>query len=127
MPYRHIAENHERRLWDNIEILDSGCWKWKPRNVGRPRYLGQLVYHTLYERLVGPLPDDVHRQGGPGRMDLDHAVCQNGDFCINPFHLELVPHRVNCKRGRRTHLTIEHQSKAGKAAAAARAKIRSAA
>lgn len=46
------------------------------------------AHRYSYERFHGPIPD---------RFDIDH-LCRN-HACVNPSHLEAVPHRVNVQRG----------------------------
>lgn len=78
----------------------TGCWIWV-RFINHNGY-GMLTLpaphpHTVrahrwsYEHFVGPIPP---------RWDVDH-VCRNR-ACVNPSpeHLQAVPHRVNCRRGR---------------------------
>jgi hypothetical protein len=47
-----------------------------------------VAHRLVYEELVGPIPEG---------MELDH-LCRNTS-CVNPAHLEPVPHRVNVLRG----------------------------
>lgn len=78
-------------------IQKNGCWIW----IGAKGPCRGMVYgvrmvdgkhkkaHTLsYERANGPVPKG---------MELDH-LCKN-TLCINPLHLEPVPHRINVLRG----------------------------
>src|SRR5438552_18450001 len=72
----------------------SGCWVWIGARTGagyghidiarRRMYAHRLVY----EEWCGPIPDG---------MELDHRCRLT--CCVNPRHLEAVPHRVNIKRG----------------------------
>jgi hypothetical protein len=48
----------------------------------------KLVHTIAYELLIGPVPDG---------LELDH-LCRIR-HCVNPAHLEAVPHRVNVLRG----------------------------
>jgi hypothetical protein len=50
---------------------------WYPRRAHR----------VVYECLVGPIPDG---------LEMDH-LCRN-TMCVNPAHLEPVPHRINMGR-----------------------------
>jgi hypothetical protein len=88
------------------------CWVWRGG-----RYQGYGTFHPTastiirayrwaYTTLVGPVP--------PG-LELDH-LCRNR-ACVNPTHLEVVPHRINVLRGtapmalnaRKTHCTNGHE------------------
>lgn len=79
----------------NVTVMDSGCWKWtasKFRNGygqcnGR---LGSVLAHRAsYFHFVGDIPSP---------LELDH-LCRNV-WCVNPTHLEAVPHRINSLRGK---------------------------
>ena len=62
------------------------CWPW-PGHIGQNGYpyIGRVpAYRRAWERLVGPIP---------ARYEVDH-LCRN-PLCVNPFHLEPVPPRVN--------------------------------
>ncbi|MCX5336942.1 HNH endonuclease signature motif containing protein [Streptomyces sp. NBC_00140] len=98
------------RFWIKVRLNASGCWSWTGGskgkgygafNVGGRRSRASHV--VAYEALVGPVP--------PG-MELDHAChtrdlsCKRGNACphrgcVNPEHLEPVPHEENTRRGRR--------------------------
>jgi hypothetical protein len=64
-----------------------------------------LAHRFAYEHLIGPIPTG---------LQLDH-LCRNGK-CINPWHLDPVPSRVNNNRAdaalgirsRRTHCPYGH-------------------
>lgn len=80
---------------ENIIYTAWGCWEWR---------LGH--FKTGYAKFsVGRRQDRLaHRwscvffKGGiPAGMEPDH-LCRNRG-CVNPSHLDLVPHRVNAQRG----------------------------
>lgn len=85
----------------------DGCWVWTgalndKRGYARLRVDGRNPYaHRLsYEIRVGPVPEG---------LELDH-LCRN-PACLNPAHLEPVPHVVNMLRGAtatRTHCVNGH-------------------
>jgi hypothetical protein len=75
----------------------SGCWLWiKGKSAGYGKVwikisgkAVQFMAHRLnYTVCVGVIPEE---------LDLDHK-CRN-PACINPDHLEPVPHRENLMRG----------------------------
>lgn len=75
-----------------------GCWEWNGsvHKVGYGTINMEYAHRVIYEREVGPIPDGY---------DIDH-LCRN-KLCVNPAHLEPVPHAVNVRRGAQTRLTEE--------------------
>jgi hypothetical protein len=74
---------------------NTGCWLWTPtanngRGYGRMKYKGkcQQAHRVIYELVRGQIPDG---------LELDHKC--RVTFCVNPDHLEPVPHKVNVRRG----------------------------
>lgn len=92
----------------------SGCWEWTGTRTqdgygnfavygirGYGKKSMRLAHRLMYAELVQPIPDG---------MTLDH-LCHNADSscpggsacrhrrCVNPAHLEPVPHVVNVLRG----------------------------
>lgn len=99
------------RFWTKVEKTKT-CWLWTGAKIKRgyghfrmPTGV-QMAHRVAYELLVGPVPE---------KMDLDH-LCRVHS-CVNPSHLEPVPHRVNCLRGdapiaglaKRTHCFRGHE------------------
>src|SRR5947209_2044527 len=84
----------EQRIWSKVEKTAS-CWNW---NGSKLRGYGLFRVHSpqsmtyahrfVYESIVGPIPEG---------LELDH-LCRNPS-CVNPDHLEAVPHKVNVLRG----------------------------
>src|SRR3990167_2904521 len=69
------------------------CWLWlasKDRGYGQfwNGLKHQVAYKYSYELVNGPVPKG---------LELDH-LCRVHE-CVNPKHLEPVPHRVNLLRG----------------------------
>ena len=102
-----------RGFWGNVEkTSESGCWLWTGRlngaGYGRIRYQGscQRAHRVSYQMHVGLIPNG---------LTLDH-LCRN-TACVNPAHLEAVPHRINVLRGiapvainaRKTHCVNGHE------------------
>lgn len=48
-----------------------------------------MAHRYAYEDLIGPVDP---------ALDLDH-LCRNR-WCVNPYHLDPVPHSVNMARAR---------------------------
>jgi hypothetical protein len=96
MKYRPVLE----RLVEKIRINDvTDCWEWTASKQAQGyaqisikllngKHQPQLAHILTYEWLVGPVPDG---------MELDH-LCRVR-HCVNPFHLEPVPHLDNVLRG----------------------------
>lgn len=92
------------RFMEKVEEHDSGCWLWTgqlqpngyarfmvgSRSDGSPRKV--LAHRWAYEHFIGPIPEG---------MTIDHVRdrgCRHRN-CVNPEHLEAVPHAVNLLRG----------------------------
>lgn len=80
---------------DRIDAQD--CWQWTGPidlagyghvNVGTTT---TTAHRAIYTLLVGPVARGI---------DLDH-LCRNR-ACVNPDHLEVVPHAVNVSRRKTT-------------------------
>jgi hypothetical protein len=84
---------------------NTGCWLWTGFDNGRGygrielKGRGQQAHRVIYEMLKGPIP--------PGH-ELDH-LCRV-TFCVNPDHLEPVPHRVNVCRGTTGAAVVKRQT-----------------
>lgn len=92
-----IRLDPERHIRTDVE---NGCWLWlRYRNAGGyGRFWigdGRLVmaHRWFYEKYKGQIPDD---------KEIDH-LCRV-PACVNPAHLEAVPHAVNVLRGKGTHM-----------------------
>jgi len=77
-------------------MITRDCWFWigsrMTNGYGRirlRRHHDKLAHRFSYEWFVGPIPKD---------LELDH-LCRN-PACVNPDHLEAVPHSLNIQRGR---------------------------
>jgi hypothetical protein len=102
----------EKRFWAKVQKQADGCWTWtacKNRD-GYGLFAGRdkgyvLAHRWAYQQIVGPIPID---------QEMDH-LCRHRD-CVNPSHVEPVPHRVNVLRGearaaknaRKTHCKHGH-------------------
>jgi len=87
-----IAPKTLARFWQKVDKTET-CWLWTGycwRGYGRFYFNSRpiLAHRFSFEITHGPIP---------GGMEIDHLckVCH----CVNPSHMELVPHVVNLKRG----------------------------
>jgi len=84
----------ELRLASRIAKQENGCWLWTAGKTkagyGRICVNGKDTYahRLMYERAKGKIPEG---------FEPDH-LCRN-PACVNPDHLEAVPHRTNMLRG----------------------------
>ena len=92
----------QARFWSKVKKTKT-CWLWtgyRLKVAGEKAYghlkitrpdgtVANLLAHKVaYELLVGPVPSE---------LELDH-LCRVR-HCVNPKHLEPVPHIVNSQRG----------------------------
>ncbi len=94
-----------QRFWKKVRMEDD-CWIWTAattgkNNYGRIKYEGryQLAHRVAWMLFVGPIMED----------EVDH-LCQQ-TLCVNPDHLQPVPHKENQRRRaeRRTHCKYGHK------------------
>lgn len=110
----HESINHAlSRFIRQVEERD-GHWLWRAARFrpggkyggeyGYFYFRGRMVYahRWAYEAFIGPIPDG---------LTIDH-LCRN-TLCVNPAHLEAVPHIVNVQRGNGQKHTPIQASKAG--------------
>lgn len=93
----YVAAPPEHRFWSKVFKTET-CWLWTGAtntkgygsfSVGIGASKTRVGAHAwAYETLIGPVP---------GGCELDH-LCRD-HRCVNPAHLEPVPHRVNVLRG----------------------------
>ncbi len=99
---RSCTENNKirkpilERFWEKVYIdKPSSCWKWiagcteKGYGHFNIAYKENAKAHKFaFELFFGEVPIG---------LELDH-LCRNRN-CINPFHLEIVTHQENMRRG----------------------------
>ena len=93
------------RVLNKCVESESGCWIYQGASAGRrDKKYGRVTvgsrrdgtrrtrgaHEITYEGLVGDIPNG---------LVLDHYVCQT-PLCCNPWHLEPVTQRENCRRMR---------------------------
>lgn len=89
-----MPSNTEQRFMAKVQKTPNGCWHWTAAkdNKGYGRFAAggrnNQAYAWAYRHFVGPVPEG---------FELDHT-CRNR-ACVNPAHLEPVPHKVNVLRG----------------------------
>lgn len=84
---------------NNYEVVtESGCWIWLGATTrdGYGKIYNRMATSFFYEKFIGPIPTG---------LEPDH-LCKVR-CCINPYHVELVTHKINCRRGSQTKLTEE--------------------
>lgn len=80
---------------EKVLYADGSCWEWQGK-INHDGYgvfyvgagLPYTAHRIFYELSVGPLPTEV---------EADH-LCRT-PACVNPYHLEFVPHVENVRRG----------------------------
>ena len=103
--FMRVREVLPGRFFRKVRFAESGCWIWIGSTWGPPKYpshkYGQTViwnsetktkrricaHKFAYETIHGPVPSG---------HELDH-LCEV-KLCVNPNHLEVVTHAVNCQR-----------------------------
>lgn len=94
-PFKERKPLLERFEAKYVPEPNSGCWLWIGSDDGQCGYgrftlRGQnaSAHRAAYEIFVGPIPDG---------LTIDH-LCRTR-ACVNPAHLEPVPHIENLRRG----------------------------
>lgn len=85
------------RFMAKVYKESRGCWRWLGAIGGSGEGYGVLsldgkrsfAHQAIFRHYRGPIPE-TH--------EIDH-LCRN-TRCVNPDHLEAVPHSENCRRGR---------------------------
>lgn len=89
---RVLDEGTYTRFWSKVDKTE-GCWIWRAGTIGAGyglfKFHGKNHYaHRIsYETNAGIIPRG---------LEIDH-LCRT-KLCVNPAHLEAVPHRVNIHR-----------------------------
>jgi hypothetical protein len=84
----------EPRFHARYVVTENGCWQW----TGKLMKIGYAEIswngRRFYAHQVSYL---LHKGDIPEGLEIDH-LCENKG-CVNPDHLEAVPHWVNSVRG----------------------------
>jgi len=96
-----------------VQREGDGCWRWigmlDKAGYGRIRdergRAGESLYahRVAHIRWKGPIPEGC---------EVDH-LCRNR-WCVNPDHLEAVPHKTNMRRGMSPTMIISRTGKCGR-------------
>ena len=95
-PVGSTRPSAEARFFPKVVETATGCWLWTAAkdDDGYGLFSGRRGGDSIrahiwaYEFLIGPVPNG---------LQLDH-LCRK-PACVNPYHLEPVPPRVNTLRG----------------------------
>lgn len=90
-------------FWERV-VPEDDCWIWTgPMRDGYGRFGKESIpaHRYAYQEMVGPIP---------AGLELDHLVCSR-KACVNPYHCDPVPHRVNTRRWADTitHCPRDHE------------------
>jgi hypothetical protein len=95
MPRKYHAQTPlDERLWGRVVPGPNGCVIWtgwlNNQGYGTIQYQASpwYVHRLAYTLMVGPIPEG---------LSLDH-LCRN-TRCLNHYHLEPVPQKINAQRG----------------------------
>lgn len=76
-----------------LHLEEGECWRLGRQHGPGYSYIRankvvRKAHVVLYEYFVGPIPNGY---------ELDHVVCGH-KWCCNPYHVEPVTHKENCRR-----------------------------
>jgi HNH endonuclease len=83
------------RLRDKILIELNGCWLWLG-NLSKAGY-GRSFATGIKTRFAHLIVYQILGNHIPEELEADH-LCRVR-HCVNPMHLEFVPHKINILRG----------------------------
>lgn len=90
-----------QRFWNKVDkSVAAPCWMWTGslNEDGYGVYNDKRAHRIAYQKEKGRIPRYT---------ELDHLCRVRA--CVNPDHLEPVPHRVNVQRGRLGEVTRQRQ------------------
>lgn len=91
----------EELFWKKVDKRGPDeCWPWLASRTGGKQEYGQFYFgpdrgcgtaHRFsYELHFGPIPEGT---------EVDHVDCET-KLCVNPAHLQAIPHADNVRRGK---------------------------
>ena len=89
-----VIVDYQSYIEERVSVDDGECWLWQ-RALNRLGYGSihlsnyYLAHRLSYELFSGSLI--------PAELEIDH-LCRT-PRCVNPDHLEAVPHAINILRG----------------------------
>lgn len=81
----------------NYIIIENGCWEWQGSRTKDGYGLVEDRRDDAGTRYAHIISYEYFREPVPEGFELDH-LCRH-PWCINPYHLEPVTHKINCLRG----------------------------
>jgi hypothetical protein len=102
----------QKRFLAKVSKTPSGCWLWQAAKY--PNGYGAFHSRTMQERYAHRAAFRFFKHEIPEGCEIDH-LCKN-TLCVNPLHLDAVPHRENMRRSdtpmgrnaRKTHCKRGH-------------------
>lgn len=90
-----MTEEQLRRFLGRVAFVPkTSCWAWRGATNAKGYAVfsrtegSNFAHRAIHEHFGGSVPEG---------FTIDHLCRDRG--CVNPFHLEAVPHRVNVLRG----------------------------
>lgn len=94
----HIHQARRQGYREEDRGYETPCWVWQGvlNEDGYGHINGRGVHRVAYEKVNGPIP---------AHLEIDH-LCKVRN-CVNPDHLEAVPHKINTWRASNKKLSYE--------------------
>lgn len=87
------------RFMSYVDILPNECWFWaggRSKGRGNKKWYGSFWLDGQTIRAHRFAHDEIGKKTCPSGYHRDHTCCFS--LCVNPEHLEAVPHTVNQDR-----------------------------
>lgn len=88
-----------RRFHKKYSMPDGifGCWIWKgAKSCDGYGKIRSGIYKSLHIFTASRISHEMYKGVVPANLQIDH-LCRNTS-CVNPFCIEVVTSKVNCKR-----------------------------